>query len=412
VTVSGSKNASFPILAASLLTGEPCQVRNLPRLRDMEVMLALLESLGSTVEDRRGGCWQLDSSSAGGRKIPDGDLIRKIRGSVYLMGALLAAQGYAEMPFPGGCAFGSRPIDLHLRGFEGLGAQVERREDRVVLTAPRGLRGTTLFLGGPAGGSVTGTADVLLAAVKARGHTRLEYAACEPEVVELCRLLVAMGAKIEGIGSPVLKIEGVDQLGGFSHAIAPDRIEAGTWVLLGLGAGHPSRPVTVASFPAEELGALLFALREMGAGWQCQEDCLEICGGQELRGIEVHTLPYPGFPTDLQAPLAALLCSARSGSSIHDHIYPQRFSYADGLRRLGARCEGLTGGLRVQPGALRGAAVEAGDLRAAAALYLAGLMAEGRTQIAHAEYAARGYECFGEKLRSLGARIEERPVGA
>ncbi|MDR0728330.1 MAG: UDP-N-acetylglucosamine 1-carboxyvinyltransferase, partial [Puniceicoccales bacterium] len=261
VAVSGSKNTSFPILAASLLTSEPCLVQNVPQLWDTEVLRSLLQSLGGEAQIQEDGSLRLQSQAAerGEKRLPDGEGIRQIRGSIYLMGALLASQGYVEMPFPGGCKFGERPIDLHLRGFEGLGAKVEQREDRVILTTPpEGLRGTTLFLGGPAGGSVTGTANVLLAAVKAKGPTRIECAACEPEVTELCQVLLAMGARIRGIGSPILEIEGVDALKGFSHRLSPDRIEAGTWALLGLCAGHTSEPLRIEPFPHGELGALLF----------------------------------------------------------------------------------------------------------------------------------------------------------
>ncbi|MDR3143499.1 MAG: UDP-N-acetylglucosamine 1-carboxyvinyltransferase [Puniceicoccales bacterium] len=414
VAVNGSKNTSFPILAASLLTSEPCLLQNVPQLWDTEVMRSLLRSLGSDVQIQGEDSLRLQSRATGTGEnyLPDSEGIQKIRGSIYLMGALLASQGYVEMPFPGGCNFGERPIDLHLRGFEGLGAKIERLKDRVILTIPKeGLKGTTLFLGGPAGASVTGTANVLLAAVKAKGHTRIECAACEPEVTELCRVLLTMGARIRGIGSPILEIEGVDTLNGFSHRLSPDRIEAGTWALLGLCTGHPSEPMLIEPFPHEELGALLFILHGMGAAWKLDGDCLQICGGQKLRATEVHAIPYPGFPTDLQAPLAVLMSLAEGESSIHDHIYSQRFLYARELKRLGASCEPFLGGLKMRTSSLRGTRVEATDLRAAAALYIAGLMADGISQITHAEYVDRGYEHFEEKLRHLGAHVERRAPG-
>ncbi|MDR2420300.1 MAG: UDP-N-acetylglucosamine 1-carboxyvinyltransferase [Puniceicoccales bacterium] len=411
VTVSGSKNASFPVLAATLLTKDPCFVQNVPQLRDIEVMLSLLGSLGTDIQKQKDGSWRLQSAVIGsGKKVPDGHLITKIRGSVYFLGALLAHQGYAEMPFPGGCSFGDRPIDLHLRGFEALGAHVTVQPDKIILIAPDGLRGATIFLGGPVGGSVTGTANILLAAVLAKGVTRIEYAACEPEVVELCQLLVAMGAHIRGIGSPILEIEGVDTLKGFSHMMASDRIEAGTWVLIGLCAGHATQPIIIQGFPQENLGALLFVLQEMGAIWDLSGDCMRILGGQNLRATAVHALPYPGFPTDLQAPMAVLMSLAQGESEIYDHIYPKRFLYAEELKRMGAHVEIFSGALKICQSSLRGARVQATDLRAGVALYIAGLVAEGVTQIAKAEYVDRGYEHFEEKLRNLGAHVQKRAV--
>ena len=411
VTVSGSKNASFPVLAATLLTEEPCFIQNVPQLRDIEVMLSLLESLGTDIQKQEDGSWRLQSASiASGKKVPDAHLITKIRGSVYFLGALLAHQGYAEMPFPGGCPFGGRPIDLHLRGFEALGARVTVQPDKVVLTAPNRLHGATIFLGGPVGGSVTGTANILMAAVLAKGTTRIEYAACEPEVVEVCKILVSMGAHIQGIGSPILEIEGVDALKGFSHTMASDRIEAGTWALIGLCAGQATHPIIIQRFPQGNLGALLFVLHEMGAVWNLSGDCMQITGGQNLRATAVHALPYPGFPTDLQAPMAVLMSLAQGESEIYDHIYPERFLYAEELKRMGAHVETLSGALRIHKSSFRGAKVQATDLRAGVALYIAGLMAKGVTQITKAEYVARGYEHFEEKLRNLGAHVQKRAI--
>jgi UDP-N-acetylglucosamine 1-carboxyvinyltransferase len=413
VKVSGSKNASFPILAASLLTEEVCWVENLPQLRDIEVTLSLLESLGSDIQKLEAGTLRLQSLPVGTQKkrALNGDLIQKIRGSVYFLGALLASQGYVEMPFPGGCSWGVRPIDLHLRGFRELGAQIEIQENKITLSAPKGLKGSILFLGGPAGGSVTGTANMLLAAVLAKGSTRIESAACEPEISELCYLLISMGARIDGMGSPILEIEGVDTLKGFSHTVSSDRIEAGTWMLIGLCTGHATHPIIVERFPQKELGALLFVLHEMGAVWNLSGDRLQINGGQSLKATTVHALPYPGFPTDLQAPLAVLMGLARGESAIYDHIYPQRFLYAEELKRMGAQCEVLGGGLKMRESRLHGAEVEAMDLRAGAALYMAGLMAEGVTRVAKVEYVDRGYEHFEEKLNVLGAHVERRAMG-
>jgi UDP-N-acetylglucosamine 1-carboxyvinyltransferase len=338
-------------------------------------------------------------------------LITQIRGSVYFLGALLAHQGYAEMPFPGGCFFSDRPIDLHLRGLKALGAHVAVQSGKIILTAPNGLRGAAIFLGGPIGGSVTGTANILMAAVLAKGVTRIEYAACEPEVVELCQMLVSMGAHIDGIGSPILEIEGVDTLRGFSHTMAPDRIEAGTWALIGLCAGHATEPIIIQHFPQENLGALLFILHEMGATWDLSGDCMQITGGQNLRATAVHALPYPGFPTDLQAPMAVLMSLAQGESEIYDHIYPKRFLYAEELRRMGAHVEIFPGTLKIRKNSLCGTRVQATDLRAGVALYIAGLVAEGVTQIAKAECVDRGYEHFEEKLRNLGAHVQKIAIG-
>ncbi|MDR0445166.1 MAG: UDP-N-acetylglucosamine 1-carboxyvinyltransferase [Puniceicoccales bacterium] len=411
ITTSGSKNASFPILAASLLTEEPCFVKGVPQLRDMEIMLSLLELLGTDIQRSEEGILRLQSASLQEeKKVPDSGLIQKIRGSIYLLGALLARQRYVEMTFPGGCSIGARPIDLHIRGLEALGARVEVQKNKVIMSAPQGLRGATIFLGGPAGGSVTGTADIVMSAALAKGQTRIEYAACEPEVVELCQVLVLMGAHIEGIGSPILEIEGVDTLKGFSHTISADRIEAGTWMLMALCAGHSSHPIVIEHFPKKSLGALLFTLNEMGASWDLSGDCMQIKGGQNLKAAIVHALPYPGFPTDLQAPMAVLMTLVQDGSEIHDHIYPQRFLYVRELERMGAHLETFPSGLKVHRSQLRGTKIQATDLRASAALYMAGLTAEGVTQITEAEHIDRGYECFEEKLRHLGARIERKVI--
>jgi UDP-N-acetylglucosamine 1-carboxyvinyltransferase len=410
MTVSGSKNASFPILAASLLTQELCFIKNVPQLRDIEVTLSLLRRLGTDIQKCEDGSWHLQSAPMGERKVPDGDLISKIRGSVYFLGALLASQGYAEMPFPGGCSIGARPIDLHLRGFKALGADLEIQHNKVILTVSRGLKGATIFLGGPAGGSVTGTANILLAAVLAKGFTRLEYAACEPEVAELCQVLISMGAHIEGIGSPILKIEGVDELKGFSHTISSDRIEAGTWVLMGLCAGHDSQPVVIERFPGDVLGALLFVLHEMDAIWDLSGDRMQIFGNQNLKAATVYALPYPGFPTDLQAQLAILMSLIPGKNSIYDHIYPERFLYAQAIEAMGAHLKKIPGGIVIEKSQLRGTSVQATDLRASAALYMAGLVAEGETRIRKAEYVDRGYERLEEKLRSLGAHVERRAI--
>jgi UDP-N-acetylglucosamine 1-carboxyvinyltransferase len=219
-----------------------------------------------------------------------------------------------------------------------------------------------------------------------------------------------MGAHIEGIGSPILEIKGVELLSGFSHTISADRIEAGTWMLMTLCTGHSSHPIVIEHFPQKSLGALLFILNEMGANWDLHGDCMQIKGGQDLKAAIVHALPYPGFPTDLQAPMAVLMTLAQNGSEIHDHIYPQRFLYAKELERMGAHIETFSGGLRIHRSRLRGTKIQATDLRASAALYMAGLMAEGVTQITGAEHIDRGYEQFEEKLCYLGAHLERKAI--
>ncbi len=400
VTISGAKNAVLPILAATLLTREPCVIRGVPGLSDVRFMGQILEWLGAEVRFENG------SVRVQARKIKgsgDYDLIRKMRGSICIMGPLLGRLHKATVSLPGGCIIGARPINLHLKGFEALGARVVIDGGYVHASAKQ-LAGSTMFLGGRAGSTVLGTANVIMAAVLAEGVTIIESAACEPEVVDLVRFLNAMGAKIVGAGSPTVTITGVRELHGAEHRVIPDRIEAATYAIAALATNGE---VTLRGARVEHMHAVLDKLREAGAKIESRPDGLVVRRGERLKSVDVTTLPYSGFPTDVQAQMMALMTLTPGISIITERIFESRFMHVSELARLGADIE-IEGPSAIVKGGkpLSGAPVMASDLRASAALVIAGLAADGATQVNRVYHLDRGYENIDRKLRRLGARIK------
>jgi UDP-N-acetylglucosamine 1-carboxyvinyltransferase len=400
VRVQGAKNAALPMMAAAILSSGPVVLRNVPDLMDIRTMAGLLERLG--VRSRyRDGTLMLTPSEDGPVLAPY-ELVSQMRASFCVLGPLLARRGRAQVSLPGGCVIGVRPVDLHLRGMERLGAQIRLEGGYVHAEGP--IRGGLVYLGGSFGSSVTGTANVLMAAVLAPGTTTIESAACEPEVQELARMLVAMGARIEGIGSPRLVVEGVERLSGVEWEILPDRIEAGTFLAAGAIAGGD---VKVLGAREEHLTAVLEAFSEIGVHVERCDGGLRVVSNGMHRSCEITTLPYPGFPTDLQAQFAALLSVADGISVITEKVYPDRWVHVAELARMGARIRKEGSGVVIRGvGELSGAPVMASDIRASAGLVLAGLRARGTTEISRVYHIDRGYERIERKLQALGARIE------
>lgn len=406
VGVDGAKNAALPLLAATLLAEGPVTLTRVPDLSDVRNMLGLLAELGVAVE--RGAPGTLTTRvTDGSADSASHERVRRMRASVCVLGPLLARRGRAVVSLPGGCSIGVRPIDLHLKGLRALGARVRIENGYVEVAAPH-LTGAEIYLAGAAGSTVTGTANVLTAAVLARGRTVIESAACEPEIADLCELLIAMGAKIRGAGTPRLVIEGVEHLDGATHACIGDRIEAGTFLLAGaLTQGE----VTVTGCRPDHLLALVDLLREAGADVGYGPDRIAVSAPLRPRPVDVTTLPFPGFPTDLQAQAMALLALTDGISVVTERIYPDRFHHVAELNRMGAniRKQGASAVIQGVP-FLSGAPVEATDLRASACLVLAGLVARGTTEVHRLHHLDRGYGRLDAKLRSLGARLHRAPA--
>lgn len=402
VTVSGSKNASLPCLMASLLTDEPIVIRNLPRLRDIRTALALLEGLGVQSRWLDEHSIELHAASISGHEAPY-DLVKTMRASFVVLGPLLARAGRARVSTPGGCAIGARPVNLHIVGIRALGARIQLRHGYVEAHAGR-LQGARLWLDSP---SVGATQNIMMVAVKAPGVTQIENAAREPEVQELARLLVAMGARIRGVGTHVVEIEGVERLHGADHRIAPDRIEAGS---LMVAAAITCGDVTIHDAPGDDLEAVIAKLTESGVTVTRHNGAIRVSRNGTLRPVELRTLPYPGFPTDLQAQMMAMLSLADGTSVITETIFENRFMHAPELMRMGADIK-MKGPTAVVHGVSRlsGAPVMATDLRASMSLILAGLAAEGTTEVDRIYHLDRGYEALDKKLGALGARIERVP---
>jgi UDP-N-acetylglucosamine 1-carboxyvinyltransferase len=400
VTISGAKNAVLPIMAATLLTGEPCVIRRVPDLSDVKFMAQILESLGAEVK--------LDDDTLSVRAakikpIGDYDLIRKMRGSICIMGPLLGRLRKATVSLPGGCVIGARPIDLHLKGFQALGTKIKIEAGYVHATAPK-LKGGDLFLGGRAGPTVLGTANIMMAAALADGVTIIESAACEPEVVDVANFLNAMGAKISGAGSPTITINGVKTLHGAEHEVIPDRIEAATFLI---AAAATNGDVTIHGARADHLHAVLDKLREAGVKIERDGAALKVRRNGKLKPVDITTLPYAGFPTDVQAQMMVLMALTPGISIITERIFESRFMHVSELARLGSDIA-IEGPSAIVKGGkpLSGAPVMASDLRASAALVIAGLAAKGTTQVNRVYHLDRGYEKIDAKLRKLGARIE------
>ncbi|MBM3880092.1 MAG: UDP-N-acetylglucosamine 1-carboxyvinyltransferase [Verrucomicrobia bacterium] len=400
VTISGAKNAVLPVLAATLLTREPCTVRRVPNLSDVAFMGKILSSLGARVRVH-GDSMTVQAAKTSG--FGDYELVRKMRGSICILGPLLGRQREARVSLPGGCVIGSRPIDLHLKGLRALGAQIAIDGGYICARAPR-LRGAEVFLGGRAGPTVLGTANVMMAAVLAEGVTIIEGAACEPEVVDLGHFLTAMGARIGGIGSPTITVTGVPELHGAEHEVIPDRIEAATFAV---AAAATRGTVTLRGARPDHLSAVLDKLQEAGARVDRAGGALTVGAGRRLRPLDVTTQPYAGFPTDAQAQMMVLMTQAPGISIITERIFESRFMHVSELARLGADIT-IEGPSAVVKGGkpLSGAPVMASDLRASAALVIAGLVARGETRVKRIYHLDRGYEQLDRKLRQLGARVQ------
>ncbi len=407
VNISGSKNASLPILAATLLTKEQCVIRRVPDVSDTNYMLQILQNLGAEVE-RASGNVVIRCEKLRGHEAPY-DLVRKMRASVCVMGPLLARHNRADVSMPGGCVIGDRPIDLHLRGLAGLGAEANVEGGNVRLEARYGLKGDTIDMSGKHGATVLGTDNVMMAAVLAKGTTVITGAACEPEVVDLANFLNAMGAKITGAGTPRIEIEGVSELGGVEHTVIPDRIEAGTFMVAGAIAAKES--ITIQRVDPEHLSVVTEVLRRCGCKVETTPNSVTVHRATKPVGAQITTEPFPGFPTDMQAQMCALFATTPGTSVVRDTIFPQRFMHASEMKRMGANIE-VSDGTAIIHGVpqLSAAPVMASDLRASAALVLAALNAKGNTEISRVYHIDRGYEHIDEKLINLGAEIERLPA--
>ena len=402
VQVSGSKNSSLPLFAACLLTSEECILENVPDLSDIRFMGEILTALGAEVKKLDSNKWRIQASSVEPRA-PYG-LVRKMRASVCLLGPLVARLRRAEIPMPGGCVIGNRPIDLHIRALRGLGADVELSGGIVKVDGSQ-LKGSSIFIGGRHGSTVTGTANAVMTASLTPGKTVLEGCACEPEITDLCKMLISMGAHISGTGSHTLEIEGVKKLSGTRHLVIPDRIEGATYAL---AAAMTRGEISILGANCRHLGAFANLMHESGVDLNESEEGLHVRvsrGG--LRPIEAITLPYPGFPTDLQAQTCALACITDGLSILTERVYPSRFMHLPELMRMGASIS-LEGSSAIIRGVkqLNGAPVMASDLRASAALILAGLSAKGETWVQRIYHLDRGYDSFESKLNSMGAKVQ------
>jgi UDP-N-acetylglucosamine 1-carboxyvinyltransferase len=399
VAASGSKNATLPVLAATLLAPGLYRLTNVPRLKDVETMLEMLTRFGVTSERRGAHELTIDTRHQRNAEAPY-ELVKTMRASIYVLGPLLARYGEARVSLPGGCAWGPRPVDLHIKGMQMLGADVDIEHGYIVARAPSGLRGAGVAFDIS---SVGATGNILMAATTAAGRTVIENAACEPEIESLARFLVGMGAEIEGIGSARLVVTGTRELHPFDSAMIPDRIEAATLLSAGAVTGGD---VEVTDVEPAHLGALLSKFEAAGSSLEISDRSVRLRAPERPEAVSLVTAPFPGFPTDMQAQFMALLSVARGASTIVDTIYHDRFTHVAELQRLGAeiRVEGNTAFVQGVE-SLSGAPVMATDLRASAALILAGLVAGGETRVSRVYHLDRGYERMEDKLAALGATI-------
>ncbi|WP_071393268.1 UDP-N-acetylglucosamine 1-carboxyvinyltransferase [Bacillus tuaregi] len=397
VRISGAKNSAVALIPATILADSPVTIEGLPDISDVQILKGLLEEIGGKV-DFTDNDMTVDPSKMISMPLPNGK-VKMLRASYYLMGAMLGRFKKAVIGLPGGCHLGPRPIDQHIKGFEALGASVSNEQGAIYLRADE-LRGARIYLDVV---SVGATINIMLAAVRAKGRTIIENAAKEPEIIDVATLLTNMGAKIKGAGTDVIRIEGVDNLHGCRHTIIPDRIEAGTYIILGAAAGEG---VLVDNVIPHHLESLLAKLREMDVHIEVGDDQVFVRSVPNMKAVDIKTLVYPGFPTDLQQPLTALLTRAEGTSIVTDTIYGARFKHIDELRRMNAtiKVEGRSAVIN-GPIQLEGAKVKASDLRAGAALVIAGLMAEGVTEVTGLEHIDRGYSHMVEKLNGLGATV-------
>ncbi|KRG15854.1 UDP-N-acetylglucosamine 1-carboxyvinyltransferase [Lederbergia galactosidilytica] len=397
IKVSGAKNSAVALIPATLLAESPVTIEGLPDISDVHTLKALLEEIGGGVQFDQ-GIMTVDPTNMVSMPLPNGK-VKKLRASYYMMGAMLGRFKKAVIGLPGGCHLGPRPIDQHIKGFESLGAKVTNEQGAIYLRADE-LRGSRIYLDVV---SVGATINIMLAAVKAKGRTIIENAAKEPEIIDVATLLTNMGAKIKGAGTDVIRIDGVETLNGCRHTIIPDRIEAGTYMILASAVGEG---VLIDNVIPHHLESLTAKLREMGVQVDVGDDQIFIGKGDKFKPIDIKTLVYPGFPTDLQQPLTVLLTKAEGSSIVTDTIYSGRFKHIDELRRMNAniKVEGRSAIIN-GPSELQGAKVKASDLRAGAALVIAGLLADGVTEVSGLEHIDRGYSGLVEKLNGLGATI-------
>ncbi|MDP3981156.1 MAG: UDP-N-acetylglucosamine 1-carboxyvinyltransferase [Chlamydiota bacterium] len=407
ISVSGSKNSALPILAASLLSREPSTIHNLPKLFDIQTMLQILQTLGVKVNRNSEHSITIHPETLTSTEAPY-DLVRKMRASICLLGPLLGRTKKATVSMPGGCVIGPRPVDLHIRAFRDMHANISI-EHGYIKADGRDMRGAYIFLSGRFGSSVLATANCMMVATLTPGITILEGTACEPEIVDLATFLIKMGAHIEGAGSPTIKIIGQDELQGAEHTIIPDRIEAGTFMI---AAAITGGTVSIQNAKKQHLFALIDHLRRMGVKITTVNDVITVSTDGAIKSMDIVTLPYPGFPTDLQAQMMALLCISDGISIITEKVFPERFIHISELNRLGAQIA-LEGPNAIVKGMchLSAAPIMSSDLRASAALVLAGMIAEGSTHIHRIYHIDRGYEGLEKKLNLLGAnikRVQER----
>ena len=402
VRVNGAKNSTLPILAASLLGTEDIILEDVPRLKDVEIMCEVLKSLGASVEELEKGTLKINSKNVSNVETRF-DLMNKMRASLLVMGPLLARLGKAKTSLPGGCAIGTRPIDLHLKGFKAMGAEVFTKQGNIEVEG--NLLGERIYLDFP---SVGATENIMMAAALAKGETILDNAAMEPEIVDLQNFLNKLGADIRGAGTSTIKIKGVEKLKGTRHQIIPDRIEAGTFMV---AAAMTGGDVIVENVISSHIKPVIAKLKEAGAQVEEFEDSVRVIGRERLKAIDIKTLPYPGFPTDMQAQFMALMSTCEGTSVTIETVFENRFMHVDELNKMGANIK-IDGKSAIINGVekLTGSKVKASDLRAGAALVIAGLVAEGETEIHNIYHIERGYDNIEERFTKLGAKIYRKSV--
>lgn len=399
VKISGAKNSAVALLPATILCDDTVTLHNVPDISDVDALVDILNYLGVKVDNYEEESYRIDTKQMQNREIIE-EMSNKLRASYYFMGALLGKYKKAVVSYPGGCSIGSRPIDLHLKGFESLGAKIEYEENNIIISAEE-LKGSNIYLDFA---SVGATINIMFAAVKAEGTTIIDNAAREPEIVNIAMFLNSMGAKITGAGTSTIRIKGVKNMHSSVHEVIPDRIEAGTYIMIGACA---CKSLVVENIIPEHLEALTQKLLEMGVDLKIEDESIYVSNKNKLKAVKIKTQVYPGFPTDMQQIMSSLMTTAEGRSVIEETIYENRFQNLYEIKKMGANVEiNSNKGYIFGPTKLRGKTVNATDLRAGASLVLAALIAEGTTTINNADYILRGYEHITEKLTSLGAKIE------
>lgn len=399
VKISGAKNSAVALLPATILCDDTVTLHNVPDISDVDALVDILNYLGAKVDNYEEESYRIDTKQMQNREIIE-EMSNKLRASYYFMGALLGKYKKAVVSYPGGCSIGSRPIDLHLKGFESLGAKIEYEENNIIISAEE-LKGSNIYLDFA---SVGATINIMFAAVKAEGTTIIDNVAREPEIVNIAMFLNSMGAKITGAGTSTIRIKGVKNMHSSVHEVIPDRIEAGTYIMIGACA---CKSLVVENVIPEHLEALTQKLLEMGVDLKIEDESIYVSNKNKLKAVKIKTQVYPGFPTDMQQIMSSLMTTAEGRSVIEETIYENRFQNLYEIKKMGANVEiNSNKGYIFGPTKLRGKTVNATDLRAGASLVLAALIAEGTTTINNADYILRGYEHITEKLTSLGAKIE------